>query len=136
MKLDPRLKEYSKKAENVDPGEAIDRLIEIYISACGSSLGERSAAACAANYWICRLKEDNPEIPRDLNFKGIMALRSKEYRENQVFVDTFYPVVLNPDHMAKIISLMLDDYTDETTRVALSMGAMFFLAFMLKDRMK
>lgn len=132
MKIDSRFKEYSEKASTTDPGEALDCLIEIYINACGVSMGERSIASYAAYYWIFRYKEENPNLPGTLKFKDVMKLRSEEYNQYKEDIDKYGIAFLDPEEILRIGSLMLDDYADELSRIALSMGIIFNLSYMME----
>lgn len=132
MKLDSRFKEYGEKAYTTDPGEALDCLIEIYINACGVSLGDRTIAWYAAYYWICRYKDENPDLPKTLKFKDVMKLRSAEYNLYQEDIDKYGITFLDPEDIVRIGSLMLDDYPDDLSRTALSMGIIFYLSYMIE----
>lgn len=132
MKLDSRFREYGEKAYTTDPGEALDSLIEIYINACGDSIGERSIASYAAYYWICRYKDENPNLPDTLRFKDVMKLRAAEYNLYQEDIDKYGITFLDLEEILRIGSLMLDDYTDDLSRTALSMGIIFYLSYMLE----
>lgn len=128
MKLDPRFVEYCKKADEVETGVALDRLFEIFIDACGVSIGERTIAVDASFLWMEKYKEENPEIPSNLGFKGIMALRSEEYRNNnKESIDKYDIAMLDPLEIMRICYLMLDDYKDETTKIALCAGVLFYI---------
>lgn len=132
MKIDSRFKEYGEKAYTTDPGMALDCLIEIYINACGVSMGERSIASYAAYYWIFRYKEENPNLPGTLKFKDVMKLRSEEYNQYKEDIDKYGIAFLDPEEILRIGSLMLDDYADELSRIALSMGIIFYLSYMME----
>lgn len=131
MKIDPRIKEYVEKAYDTDAGEALDRLIEIYINACGVSLGERTIAAYAAKYWIHKYLDDNPELPEKMDFKGVMRLRSEEYVKNNESIDRYNTAYLEPHEILRISSLMIDDYTDDVARIAISMGVIYYLSYLM-----
>ncbi len=127
MNIDPRFEIYCNMADTTNAGDALDRLIEIYINACGVSLGERSVAACACYYWIYRYKEEYPNLPESLTIKDVMALRSKRYKQNKESIDKYDIAYLAPKKILRVTPLMLDDYTDEGVRTALCMGILFYV---------
>lgn len=135
MEIDPRFKEYVKKAEEITPEEALDILIEIYIDACGSSLSERTVAKCASDIWIWRYSEEHPELPKNMSFKDIMELRSEEYRMYKKDIDKYTCGGADPRDLLNITIEMLDDYEDENTRIALCTGIFWFLSYLAEQAM-
>lgn len=130
MKIDPRFKTYLAKADDIDAGEALDILIDIYINACGVSLGERSTAFYASFYWIARFKDTHPEVPKDMNIKGMMELRSEEYRQYKADIDKYDISGPDPEEILRISTLMIEDYEDDLSRTAICCGTLFFLSFL------
>lgn len=135
MKIDPRFKKYAKKARNITPEKALDILIEIYINACGSSLGERTVAKYATDFWIWRYKEEHPELPEKMSFRDVMELRSEEYREYKQDIDKYTCGCVDPQEILRITVEMLDDYEDENTRIALCSGIFWFLSYLAEQAM-
>lgn len=135
MKIDPRFKEYVKKADDITPEAALDILIEIYINACGSSLGERTVARYAADFWIWRYREEHPKLPEKMNFRDVMELRSEEYRRNKENIDKYTCGCTDPREIIRISVEMLDDYEDENTRIALCSGIFWFLSYLAEQAM-
>lgn len=135
MKIDPRFKKYAKKARDITPEEALDILIKIYIDACGVSLGERTVARCAADFWIWRYKEEHPELPPKMSFRDIMELRSEEYRLYKEDIDKYTCGDADPREILSITVEMLDDYEDEATRIALCAGIFMFLSYIAQQTM-
>lgn len=135
MKIDPRFKEYSKKASDITPEEALDILIQMYIDACGISLSERTVARYAADFWIWRYKEDHPELPEKMSFRDIMELRSEEYRQYKKDIDKYTYGGVGLHEILIITTEMLDDSEDETTRIALCAGIFWFLSYMADQAM-
>lgn len=127
MELDSRFVTYCKKADEVEAGEALDRLFEIFIDACGVSIGERTIAVDASFFWMEKYKEEHPELPSNLGFKGLMALRSEAYRNNKESIDKYDIAMLDPMEIMRICYLLLDDYNDETTKIALCAGLLFYI---------
>lgn len=135
MKIDPRFKIYLNKSDDITPEEALDILIEIYINACGISLGERIVARYAADFWLWKYKTEHPELRENLSFKDVMALRSEEYRKNKEHIDKYTCGGADPREILRITVDMLDDYEDESTRIALSVGVFWVLAYMAEQAM-
>lgn len=133
MKIDAIIESYCRKALDTDAGAALDRLIEIYLNACGISVGERSMAYLASIYWIYRCKEDGQSIPEDAQFRDVMALRSEEYRRRKEEIDKYDIAMLDPKEILRILTMMLDDYKDDLTRTALCMGVLFYLSSLMED---
>lgn len=136
MKIDPRFKEYIKKAGDITPEQALDILIEIYINACGISLGERTVARYAADFWIWRYKEEHPELPDRMSFSDVMELRSEEYRQDKEHIDQYTWGGADPLEILRITIGMMDDYVDETIRIALCTGVFWFLSYMAEQAMQ
>lgn len=130
MNIDPRFKTYLAKTDEIDAREALDRLIDIYINACGVSLGERTTAYYASFYWIARFKDSQPELPRNLDFKGMMELRSEKYRQTKAEIDKYDVCGPDPKEIMRISTLMIDDYKDDLSRIAICCGTLFFLSFL------
>lgn len=130
MNIDPRFQTYLAKADDTDAGEALDRLTEIYINACGVSLGERTTAFYASFYWMARFKETHPELPEDMDLKGMMELRSEEYRQNKANIDRYGISGPDPEEILRISTLMIEDYEDDLSRTAICCGTLFFLSFL------
>lgn len=133
MKLDSRISEYCRKADEVKPEDALRRLCELYITACGMSVGERSMAVVASHYWIHRYNELHPDEPELKSLKDAMDVLSEEYRNSKEWIDRYHPAFLDPKEILRIYSLMMDDYEDEQTRITLSMGILFYLSFILSE---
>lgn len=133
MNIDPRFKTYFALADDTDAGEALDRLIDIYINACGVSLGERTTAYYASFYWIARFKDSHPDLPGNLDFKGMMELRSEEYRQNKAEIDKYDVCGPDPKEIMRISTLMIDDYIDNLSRIAICCGTLFFLSFLMEN---
>lgn len=135
MKIDPRFKEYIKQAGNITPEEALDILIEIYINACGSSLGERTIARYAADFWMWRYQDEHPELPGNMSFRDIMELRSEEYRLYREDINKYTCGCADPQEILRITVEMLDGYEDENTRIALCSGIFWFLSYLAEQAM-
>lgn len=127
MDKDRRFEEYCLRSDEVDAGEALDRLIEIYIDACGISLGERTVAFNAAYYWIWKYRKENPALTFNMDFRTVMELRSEEYRKYKEDIDKYGVSGMDPVELLRICNLMLDDYDDEETLIALCRGILFVL---------
>ena len=130
MNIDQRFLTYLAKSDDIDAEEAIDRLIDIYINACGVSLGERTIAFYASFYWMSRFKDINPELPEDIDLKGMMELRSEEYRQNKADIDKYGISGADPEEILRISTLMIEDYKDDLARTAICCGTLFFLSFL------
>ena len=133
MNIDQRFLTYFAKSDDIDAGEAIDRLIDIYINACGVSLGERTIAFYASFYWMYRFKDIHPELPEDIDLKGMMELRSEEYRQNKADIDKYGISGADPEEILRISTLMIEDYKDDLSRTAICCGTLFFLSFLSEN---
>lgn len=122
-----KIKFYASRANEVEPTKALGILCDIYIENCGISLGTRTVAENAIFYWTNRWREEKPDLTERIGLHDVLSLLSDEYKENKEFIDKYDVTILDDEELSDICSEMIEETSDETTRIALCAGVQYIL---------
>ncbi len=122
-----KIKLYASRANEIEPTKALAILCDIFIENCGISLGTRTVAENAMFYWTKRWREEKPDLPKNIGLHDVLSHPSEEYKENKDFIDKYDVTILDDEELSDICSEMIEETSDETTRIALCAGVQYIL---------
>lgn len=127
----PELSALAERAGEVPPSVALDLLTQLYIASCGVSLGARSVADYAAEYWVDRWRAEAPEeVPEGVEcLYDVMAWRSAEYRARREEIDGYDIVPLMSAECQRLCMAQVAETDDVRMQIALCAGAKAFIDF-------
>lgn len=124
---------YSKKADSVNPEDALGYLAEMYISNCGVSTGMRSFADYCSEYWIKQLNQDDIKAKYGdaHTLPDLLPYLSDKYTAE---IDNYDICFMSDVELRDILIEELRSASDETTKIILCAGVCDILPFMSNDR--
>lgn len=127
MKIDNRLIEYAKRAEEITPLQALDILMDIYIDNCGISAGERSLADYASEYWRKKLAETMPRVLECESFEEVMELLSERFRKNRDEITKYDIEFLSYEGLMEVCIEFIEFCDNEDANIAVCSGVVDFI---------
>ena len=127
MKINKLISDYASRAGELDPAEALNILIELYIDNCGVSKGERTLAENASFYWRERLGEAMPEVMQCQCFDDVMELLSERFRANKDEITKYDIAWIEPKYLEEECLDFLEFYEDKKLRIAMCAGIIYFI---------
>lgn len=120
---------YSRKADSVDPEEALRYLAEMYIDNCGVSTGLRSFADYCSVYWIRRLKNDDNAFRSKYGeaetLPELLPFLSDNYTEE---IDRYDICFMTDVDLRDLLVEELQEESDERVKIILCAGICDFLS--------
>lgn len=127
MDTNKLIQNYADRADELDPSEALDILIDLYIDNCGVSEGERTLAENATFYWREQLGKTMPEVLQYECIDDVMELLSERFRANREEITKYDIAWIEPQYLAEECLEFLDFYEDEKLRIAMCAGIVHFI---------
>lgn len=147
--LGPVAEEYAARYKEIEPIAALEALAHMYVDQCGVSPGGRTVALEAAEKWMEILSEtDHPLAAQTMHsddsrrynclrsFVDFIPLISEELAQHSEMLDRYDIIHLRPEDTAYVADMLFQEYTDDTSRIALCYGVKLTLDEALKSDRK